>query len=224
MVVARDSHSIKTEVTSSWGTCCCGALHTVAATEPAVCIALVPADNLSNATRTLDTTAITFRTATLPDAGKIWQLVGKSGVLDENSRYCYLLLCRDFSETCVVACREDEIVGFVTAYRPPTRCDTVFVWQIGVAEQVRGQGVAKCLLHTLVSLPACREVRFLEATVTPSNVASRRLFESFAESLGLPCLMEQEFTPELFGDGGHEEEDLFRIGPFPVSPMEKKST
>lgn len=85
MVVARDSHSIKTEVTSSWGTCCCGALHTVAATEPAVCIALVPADNLSNATRTLDTTAVTFRTATLPDACKIWQLVGKSGVLDENS-------------------------------------------------------------------------------------------------------------------------------------------
>lgn len=184
----------------------------------------MPAENLSNATRTLDATAITFRTATLPDACKIWQLVCTSGVLDENSRYCYLLLCRDFSETCVVACRGSDIVGFVTAYRPPVRPDTVFVWQIGVAEEARGQGLAKCLLHTLVSLPACRSVHFLEATVTPSNTASRRLFESFAESFALPCMVTREFTPELFGNGDHEEEDLFRVGPFPDSLMENQST
>ena len=162
----------------------------------------------------LDTTAIKFRTASLPDACKIWQLVGNSGVLDENSRYCYLLLCRDFSDTCVVACRDDEIVGFVTAYRPPNRPNVVFVWQIGVAEAARGRGLARSLLDTLVALPVCQNVHFLEATVTPSNTASRRLFQSFAKSLNVPCTIERGFTAELFGSGDHEEEQLFRIGPF----------
>lgn len=173
----------------------------------------MPADNLSNASRTLDATAITFRTATLSDAGKIWQLVSDSGVLDENSRYCYLLLCRDFGDTCVVACRGSEMVGFVTAYRPPQRPDCIFIWQIGVAGAVRGQGLATRILEALLALPACRDVRVLEATVTPSNTASRRLFQSFAESLDVPCVIEQGFTAELCGDGDHEEEELFRIGP-----------
>jgi len=184
----------------------------------------VPADNLSNATGELNATAVTFRTAELADARRIRQLVGESGVLDENSLYCYLLLCRDFCDSCLVACRGDEIVGFVTGYVPPTRPDTIFVWQIGVAEEARGQGLAKCLLHALVSHPICHNVRFLEATVTPSNVASRRLFRSFANDMNIPCMTTQGFAASLFGAGDHEEEELFQLGPFPDSPMESYST
>lgn len=174
----------------------------------------MPADNPSKAIHNDDDAGISFRAATLADAREMWQLVRDSGVLDENSRYCYLLLCRDFGQTCVVACRGATIVGFVTAYRPPTHPETVFVWQIGVAEAARGQGLAKRLLRTLVSLPACIDVRFLEATVTPSNTASRRLFQSFAKSLDVPCVVAEGFTADAFGGGDHEAEDLFRIGPF----------
>ncbi len=164
-----------------------------------------------------DATVIDFRTVRLADAGSISKLAAESRVLDENSHYCYLLLCRDFAETCVVGCRGSEVVGFVTAYRPPNRPDVIFVWQIGVAEASRGQGLATGLLSALIAQPACRSTRFLEATVTPSNTASRRLFESFAKTLQVPCSIEEGFTAAQFNHGTHEEEELYRIGPLPAS-------
>ena len=183
----------------------------------------MPADNLSTATHPRDTTEVSFRTAEVSDAPKIWQLVRDSGVLDLNSRYCYMLLCRDFADTLLVACSGSDIFGFVAAYRPPQNPDVVFVWQVGVAPAARHRGLAKRLLRTLVLLPACRDVRFLEATVTPSNAASRRLFESFAKDLGVPCRVAKGFAAELFGAGEHEEE-LFRIGPFADSSKERLIT
>ena len=187
----------------------------------------MPADNQSTATHA-SASSVSFRAAELSDAAAIWELVVESKVLDPNSRYCYLLLCRDFSDTCVVACRDSEVVGFVTGYRPPEQPDVVFVWQIGIAKSARRQGLAKRLLHSLVSVPACEEVRFLQATVTPSNVASRRLFESFAEDLDVPCRIRQGFTAEMFDRGGsaeeHEDEELFCIGPFADSPKENQPT
>lgn len=188
--------------------------------KPATYIGPVPADSLTTVTDHRDLTALSIRTAELADAPQIHHLVAESGILDANSLYCYLLLCRDFADTIVVATRDTQVVGFVTAYRPPEHPDTVFVWQVGVAEAVRRQGLAKRLLHNLVTLPACREVRFLEATVTPSNAASRQLFEAFARDLGADCHIRQGFTTEMFGDGNHETEQLFRIGPFATTTQE----
>lgn len=184
----------------------------------------MPADTLSKETHSRGASSVSFRAATLSDAPAIWELVSESRVLDSNSRYCYLLLCRDFADTCVVACRDSEIVGFVTAYRPPQKHDVVFVWQIGIAESARRQGLAKRLLHTLRSQPACNKVRYLQATVTPGNQASRRLFQSFADDLHVACNVEPGFTSEMFGGGDHEEEELFCIGPFTDSIEENQTT
>ena len=139
--------------------------------------------------------------------------MGDSGALDLNSLYCYLLLCSDFADTSVVACGGSAVLGFVMAYRPPPRRHTVFVWQIGVAAPYRGQRLGNRLLHELIALPACRDVFYLEATVTPSNTASRRLFQSFAGDLAVPCQVSPRFAGELFGTGNHEAEEQYRIGP-----------
>ena len=85
--------------------------------------------------------ALTLRSPTVEDAAAIWRLVRDSGVLDLNSPYSYLILCKHFAETCIVAEEAGVIVGFVTAYRPPITPDVIFVWQIGVAQSVRGRGV-----------------------------------------------------------------------------------
>ena len=171
----------------------------------------MPADNLSQVT---DSTfaPIALRCAQLADAAAVCQLVSDSGTLDPNSRYCYLLLCRDFAETCVVAQQNDTLVGFVTAYRPPQRPEALFVWQIAIAPAARRQGLGLRMLEHLLSLPGSTGVRYMEATVTPSNGASRRLFHKLAERLRVSCHVEPGFTAELLG-GGHEEEELFRIGP-----------
>ncbi|MDX1711222.1 MAG: diaminobutyrate--2-oxoglutarate transaminase [Rhodovibrionaceae bacterium] len=163
-----------------------------------------------------------FRQPSHEDGSALWDLVKDTGVLDVNSAYSYLLLGKHFDETCVVAERKGEIRGFVSAFCPPGREDTVFVWQIGVAQSERGRGLAKALLHELVRRPACRQVRFLEATVTPSNRASRALFRAFARDLGARCYVGNGFEAEHFpGDGDYEAENLFRIGPFEINDTEE---
>jgi L-2,4-diaminobutyric acid acetyltransferase len=180
---------------------------------------IVPVNSSFLETLALESSVITFRTACEADAAIICELAAGTGILEANSCYCYLLLCRDFADTCLVAQRDDKTIGFVTAYRPPQRQDTIFVWQIGVAEQSRRQGLAKRMLRVLLSLPACREVQFLEATVTPSNQPSKKLFESFANELEIAHQYQSGFTKEMFGHGDHEEEQLFRMGPWSHGAM-----
>lgn len=141
------------------------------------------------------------------------RLVSDGGVLELNTAYAYVLLCDHFRETTLVATMGDEVVGFVAAYKPPTHPDAVFVWQVGVAPPARGKGLASRLLDTLLEQPACREVRFLEATVEPENAPSRNLFESLGRRRGVPCEWSDGYPAELFGQG-HAPEPLIRIGPF----------
>ncbi|NQV23590.1 MAG: diaminobutyrate acetyltransferase [Rhodopirellula sp.] len=147
------------------------------------------------------------------DASEIWRLVRESGVLDQNSAYLYLLLCRDFSDTCLVAESEQRIVGFVTAYRLPTDSRTLFIWQVGVCASARRQGIALKMLAELVN--QTRSLDFIEATVAPSNLASRRLFESLARGRGvsLTDIADAGFLTGDFPPGDHEAEPLLRIGP-----------
>ncbi len=154
-----------------------------------------------------------LRRPTVSDGAAIWALVRESGVLEPNTCYAYLLLCTHFAETCLVAERGGRLLGFVLGYRPPTRPEAVFVWQVGVRADCRGEGLGKRLLGRLVELPGCADATFLEATVAPSNEASNRLFLGFARELGVPCELERGFESADFGPLEHEAEPLYRIGP-----------
>ncbi|MHA6621712.1 diaminobutyrate acetyltransferase [Pseudonocardia sp. DLS-67] len=144
------------------------------------------------------------------DGVACWRLAEATGVLDVNSRYSYLLWCRDFAATSVVARRDGEVQGFVTGYRRPEEPSTLVVWQVGVDAAARGQGVAAAMLDALFDrVPG---VDHLEATVTPDNTGSIALFSRFAERRGAPVSRTELFAAELLGDG-HEPEILFRIGP-----------
>jgi len=169
--------------------------------------------------------SLNIRNATVADGARIWRLVHDCEVLDENSCYAYLLLCRDFSATTLVAEEGGELQGFVAAYIPPARPSVVFVWQIGADASARQKGVGKSLLRALLRTDACRAIRFLEATVTPSNTASARLFRSVAEEMNAGFDLLPGFQSGDFGNfrdnntnqhetNQHEREDLVRIGPF----------
>lgn len=159
---------------------------------------------------------IVIRGARPTDGPAVHALIAQVGTLELNTGYAYLLLCDHFGSTSVVAERDGLLLGAVLGYRPPSRPDAVFVWQVGVDPAARGTGLGKKLLAAFARTPGAAGTRFLEATVAPSNAASRALFTSFARAEGAPL-------EELAGYGaphlpeGHEPEPLLRIGPLTLS-------
>ncbi|MEU4666417.1 diaminobutyrate acetyltransferase [Amycolatopsis sp. NPDC023774] len=153
---------------------------------------------------------------TKADGAALWRIARDSQKLDLNSPYAYLLWCRDFAESSVVARVDGEAVGFVIAYRRPSEPDVALVWQVAVDSSQRGKGLAGQLLDALYARLVDDGVRFLETTITPDNEASIRLFASFAKrwnaALESRRLFEAGDFPED-GEGGHQPEDLYRIGP-----------
>ena len=169
-----------------------------------------------------DGPAFTLRNPLLRDGAAICWLVKTSQPLERNSCYAYLLLCQHFSDTCVVAEQGGEIVGFLSAYRPPASPEVIFVWQVAVRQEVRGRGIATAMLTELLSRKACWEATALETTISPSNRASQALFRSLARQLETRCEEIPVFAAALFGGEAHEEEILFRIGLF--RPMPEPAT
>ncbi|WP_329152267.1 diaminobutyrate acetyltransferase [Streptomyces sp. NBC_01456] len=156
-------------------------------------------------------------TPRVEDGAAIWRIARDSKALDLNSSYSYLLWCRDFAATSVVARdTEGEPAAFVTGYIRPERPETLVVWQVAVDDAHRGQGLAAALLDGLTARATDElGVRFVETTITPDNAASNRLFASFAERHSVPIEREVLFDAGLFPEQGHEPEVLHLIGPFP---------
>lgn len=160
---------------------------------------------------------ITLRRPTYRDGAAMWRLVKESGALDENSPYAYLMMGEWFAETCLVAEERfpggaRRMAGFVMGFVPPNQPDTVFVWQVGVDKRQRGRGMGKRLISEFVRR-APHGVRYLEATVTPSNAASEALFRAVARDYGAHVRVSERFSADAFPGQGHEAERLFRIGP-----------
>jgi diaminobutyrate acetyltransferase len=166
----------------------------------------------------VDATGVSLVEPGRADGPHLWRLTRDSRVLDLNSSYAYLLWCRDFAGTSVVAKVDGNVVGFVTGFLRPQATDTVMVWQVAVDARQRGRNLASRMLHTLVDRLSPQGVRWLQATVSPGNEASIRLFSALARDRGTGIERRDLFTPEDFpvdGSGRHEAEDLYVIGPFP---------
>ncbi|WP_125078472.1 diaminobutyrate acetyltransferase [Mycobacterium sp. P7213] len=183
-----------------------------------------------------DTDHVRLRTPTVADGQALWQMAVDSAALDVNSPYAYLLWCRDFASTSVVAEVEGEaggsarldagepklgpphkLGGFVTGYRRPEDPQTLMVWQVAVNAAHRGAGLAGRMLDHLASTQVTRGVTHLETSITPDNEASRRLFGAFARRWDAPLECSVLFGADLFAES-HLAEELFRIGPLRVPP------
>lgn len=157
---------------------------------------------------------LVFRSPKVEDGSRLHAFVKACPPLEVNTEYAYLLFATHFSATSALVEDDEGILGFVMGYRLPEDASVLFVWQIAVHSRARGLGLGKKILHHLISRPALEPVRYLEATVAPSNSASQRLFRGFAAEKSVPCEDRPYFEPDHFGGGSHEAEALFRVGPF----------
>lgn len=149
------------------------------------------------------------------DAAAVHELIARCKPLDLNSTYAYLLLCYHFSDTCVIARVDKKVVGFISGYVLPNDLQTFFVWQVAVHPDARGAQLGvRMLVHLLRRKRVSGTVRFMETTVSPSNTASRRMFQRVANEISAPIEQQMLFDRSAFGNEEHEEEVLLKIGPF----------
>lgn len=148
------------------------------------------------------------------DGAAVYHLIGRCPPLDTNSRYCNLLQCTHFADTAIVAERDDDLAGFISGYIDPERSDTLFVWQVAVAPECRGQRLATRMLTKLLERESCRDVHYLTTSITPDNAASWGTFRALAKSLRTELTATPWLSSERHFEGRHDPEELVRIGPF----------
>lgn len=152
------------------------------------------------------------------DGGYVHRLVAACPPLDANSVYCNLLQCSHFSATSVGAYYGDELAGFMSGYLVPktdgTASDTLFVWQVAVSADHRGQGLGSRMLQSLLHRDVCTNVHFIETTITEDNEASWALFRRTAKTLDAPLNSSVKFDRDTHFLGEHATEMLVKVGPF----------
>jgi L-2,4-diaminobutyric acid acetyltransferase len=135
-------------------------------------------------------------------------LISQCPPLDTNSVYCNLLQCHHFARTALVAENsKGELIGSITGYTPPNQPDTLFVWQVALHPEARGQGLASTLLNSLFDRSECQA---LETTISPGNIASESLFERFFKARGMAVSRTTLFDHQQHFNGQHDSEVLYR--------------
>lgn len=161
---------------------------------------------------------VSVRQPEAEDGAEVHDLIARCAPLDENSRYCNLLQCTDFADTCALAARGGRAIGWVSGYRPPREPHVLFVWQVAVAEEARGEGLGARLISAILKRPANRGATHIKTTITEDNAPSWRLFRRLAEALGASVRAEPYLLRDAHFAGACATEHLVTIGPFKAAP------
>jgi len=154
---------------------------------------------------------VRLRKPTVEDGSDVWELISTCKPLDENSMYFNLIQCDHFADTCILAEREGQIVGWISGHIPPEKPDALFVWQVAVSPEARGLGLAGRMLRSLFDRPELAEVTRIETTITRDNKPSWALFRAFAAKRGGTMTHAPHFERGAHFDGAHATEYLVNI-------------
>lgn len=115
----------------------------------------------------------------------------------------------------MVADLNGAVVGWLSAHRPPSAPEQIFVWQVAVDSRQRGSGLAQRMLSELLGRPSVSGSVELTTTITEDNAASWALFASLARRLGLSLRKSPLFLRDEHFAGAHDTEWQAVIGPLP---------
>lgn len=167
---------------------------------------------------------LSLRVPCSTDGPAITALIAACPPLDVNSAYCNLLQCSHFADSCVLAEMDGKVVGWISAYRPPSAPHQIFVWQVAVHPAARGMGLGGRMLDALLARPSVRGATHLTTTVTEANQASWAMFTRFAKKHGLDLAKAPLFEREAHFAGAHDTEWQATIGPLPQSDSPKENS
>ena len=148
------------------------------------------------------------------DGFEVNQLIKSCPPLDTNSLYCNLLQCHHFSSTSMCARYQNDLVGFVSGYIVPDQPDTLFIWQVAISDSMRGQGLAGNMILKILNNESCKNIKYLQTTVTATNKSSLRFITKLSHDLSANLKSATLFSKEKHFNHLHESEELITIGPF----------
>jgi len=96
----------------------------------------------------------------------------------------------------------------------PQQENTLFVWQVAVADQARGMNLGVRMICSILAREENAAVTQVHTTITPDNDASWGLFKKLARNLDCEIDSEVLFSGEEHFGGDHKDEVLVSIGPF----------
>ena len=114
---------------------------------------------------------------------------------------------------CTEADGNATLMGWISAYRPPSQPDAIFVWQVAVAADARGLGLGRRMLDHILTRRAAEDAQRLTTTITKDNAASWGLFKSFARHRSAQFHHAPHFERQAHFAGAHATEYLVTIGP-----------
>lgn len=152
---------------------------------------------------------VIFRNVKEKDIPEIAKII-KNGrpYLGLNGNYTYWMLATLYPEYCFVAeTKEKEVIGFVTAL-PVLKKESVFVWQLGVAAEARGQGIGFQLIERVRDYAITQELKGMITSISPKNQASLGTFQKIANKYHM--IMEHV---SVYKDNEGFLEDVYHIKP-----------
>jgi L-2,4-diaminobutyric acid acetyltransferase len=125
-----------------------------------------------------------IRLMTESDFPAVWEIVKDSKILDIHTPYTYWAQLNMFPTLMFVAESNSEIVGFVSGIGHFRKDSEAFIWQIGVSEKCRRQGVGMALLSRFREVAKDHGFTRLSLTIADDNPGSKMAFEKFAKAVG----------------------------------------
>jgi L-2,4-diaminobutyric acid acetyltransferase len=126
-----------------------------------------------------------IRTCAPGDIQKVRHFVSKCKPLGVHTGYTYWVLFHNFSGTCFVMEEEGKIVGYVSGMKSSTFDDVFFLWQIGVAEEMRGKGYSYLLLQKVLEAAKKMRCTKMQMSLEEKDGASFHAINGFAKKHNL---------------------------------------
>ncbi|MCG3864775.1 MULTISPECIES: diaminobutyrate acetyltransferase [unclassified Photobacterium] len=161
----------------------------------------------------------TFLQPTAKDGDDVFTLIANCPPLDTNSSYCNFLQTTHFSNTSVITKYDGEIAGFISGYQKPNQPNTLFIWQVAVAPQFRGKGLAYTMLEHLLNRDSLNNINAIETTITEENDASWALFKKLDARNSNNGEVSTFLDKNIHFKGKHDTELLYRI---PLTQIKQK--
>jgi L-2,4-diaminobutyric acid acetyltransferase len=131
-----------------------------------------------------DAEKVVLRRCSPADVDAVARFVESCPPLDLHTSFTYWVTFEYWGNLCFVALEDEQIVGYASAIGSGRDDGAFYLWQIGVAVELRSTGLAQRLIDAVVGTGRESGFRQMQVSIAPENEASLRAFRRFASSLG----------------------------------------